>query len=102
MNDEPDPMPQPPRGGGPPRWLWLFCAFAPALVTISIIDSIGPGLMPVLFGLNVCCSSAAGMGLVRGIQHNVAQLFLGLFLVAIFFVLNIVIVIYVGCSHSAI
>jgi len=97
-NKTPAPV-KPNPEGRPPKFLWLFCAFAPSLIAIPMLNAAVPALAPLLFGLNVLCSLSAGIGLVRGITSEIARFFLGLFLAGIFFVLNVMIVIFVGCSH---
>jgi len=98
-----DKTPQPPPAtGGSAGFLWLFCAFAPGLVAIPLLNVGGPALLFVLFGLNVICSILAGTCLVQKMKNGVARFFLGLFLMGIFFVMNAFIVLYVGCSRSSI
>ena len=104
MNEEPGQIRsnEPPRGNGSSGFLWLFCAFVPALIALPLLNVAVPALVFVILGLNVICSFLAGTGLVQGMKDGVARFFLGLFLTGVFFVLNVIIVVYVGFSHSSI
>lgn len=99
MSDEPD---QP--GGNEsafPGLLWLFCAFIPAILAVASLkmNQPDPMLFSTLAVIDVVCSFAAAIGLLRKASMNEAARFLLiLFLGAFFSVLNIVITIFIGCS----
>jgi hypothetical protein len=80
------------------KFLWLFCAFIPSLAGIMLLSHPFPWAMQFAFFLNVVCSLAAGIGLLSGMEEKVSQIMLGIFLGGGFFFLNVVIVIFVGCS----
>jgi hypothetical protein len=80
--------------------LWLVFAFVPSFVAIPFVSGrsapefAGPGL---LFLAAACCL-CSGFGVLSGVKSQVVRIILGLFLSGIFFVLNVFIVVLVGCA----
>ncbi len=102
MNED-GKLPQPPPNESEEalrRLMWLLAAFLPSVIGIACFHLKKPrqGLLPLLVGVNLALSVAASVGLVRGMKNVGAQFILGLFLIPCFFVLNTLIVLFVGCS----
>jgi hypothetical protein len=103
MNEENDP-PSPPansEGDGGRKILWLPAAFVPSAFGIASIGNSGAShtLLIVFISLNVLCSVAASVGLGKGMGVGTRFLLVFFFSPA-FFVLNLIIVAFVGCSRS--
>jgi hypothetical protein len=99
MSDEPNPTP----GEDKKillKILYVFIAFLPSLVGIASfqLKNQGQGLIQFLFFLNLICSIVASLGLAQGIKSDGLQFLLNLFLIPAFFVMNVLIVLFVGCS----
>jgi hypothetical protein len=79
---------------------WLFCAFLPgAVAAICFQAKFDPNwLLPALLALNVACSFFSSFGLLRGMTDKLFESGMALILSVIFFVLNVVIALFVGCS----
>jgi len=95
------PQPLPNDGdGSTPKIVWLFAAFFPSVIGIASLYTKNPGqwLVAVLVVLNLVCSVAASAGLVRGMKKEGIQVIVGFFLFVFLFVLNALIVLFVGCS----
>ena len=101
MSDEPN-QPNQPNGEGRQFLLlvWLLCAFVPSLVGILSLEikNAPQGLGILLLILNAGCSLCSGIGLLSGIKDQVLRVIFGVLLGGFFFVLNVFIVIFVGCS----
>jgi len=102
MNEESN-LPKPPPNEGDEsvlKAIWLLAAFVPSVIGIACfqVKNPGRGLLPLLIALNLILSVAATVGLVRGMKSGGAQFIIGLFLIPFFFVLNVLIVLFVGCS----
>jgi len=82
------------------KMIWLFAAFIPGAIGIACLHLKNPGrwLFPLLIALNLMFSVAASVGLVHGMKDGGVQFIIGLFLAPFFFVLNTLIVLFVGCS----
>jgi hypothetical protein len=80
--------------------IWLLAAFAPSLIGIACLSIINSGqwLIWLLGTTNLIFSVAASIGLVRGIRYRDTRFLVCLVLVPFFFFLNVLIVIFVGCS----
>ena len=80
--------------------IWLLAAFVPSVVGIAClqIKNPGQGMLPLMLVADLICSVAASVGLVRGMKNGGAQFIIGFFLIPFFFVLNGLIVLFVGCS----
>ena len=91
---------EPNRSGGALRILWLFCAFIPALIGIGPLDAqnlpdwVGPALL-VFSG--ACCLVSA-FGVLGGVKNMALRVIFGILLAVFFFILNAIIVVFVGCS----
>ena len=82
------------------RLLWLPCAFIPSVAGIACLGAHSPPqwMFTALVILNGGCCLLAAFGLLGGIKELIARVFLGLFLAGFLFVLNCLIVLFVGCS----
>ncbi|HWD93215.1 MAG TPA: hypothetical protein VG938_12800 [Verrucomicrobiae bacterium] len=103
MNEEPNPTPNPKRvNSAGVAVIWLVFAFVPSLVAAPFINGryaahfSGPAF---LFFAAACCL-CSGFGVLRGVKNQAVRVVLGLFLVGVFFILNVFIVILVGCSGT--
>ena len=95
------PQPPPNEGHEPiPKIFWLFAAFVPSLIGVALLylRSVGRGMLPLAVIADVILSVVAGVGLVRGMKNPGVAFILGCFLVAFFFVVNALIVLFVGCG----
>jgi len=97
--NQPDP---PPKGDEEAirKLIWLAAAFIPSIIGIAClhIKSPGPGLFPILGNINVFVSLSASIELLRGIKSKTTLAFAVLFPTPFFFILNALIVVFVGCS----
>src|SRR5690242_19856356 len=86
----------------PREFVWMFCAFLPGLVAILCLEFKNPPqwLWGSLLLLNVLCSLSSGIGLLAKMKDQALQFIFGVLLAGLFFVLNVVIVIFVGCSGT--
>jgi len=102
MNEESDPPRFPANNGegAGRRILWLLTAFVPSVIgTVCFqLKNIGSWLLPVLILLTLICCVAASVGLVRGMKNKAAQPIVGLLLIPFFIGLNVLIVLFIGCS----
>jgi hypothetical protein len=83
-----------------PGIIWLLCAFVPSAVAISClqIKNAGEWLLPFLVILDIGCSFAAAIGLLRNMEKKVLRAILTMLLAAFFFAMNVIITLFVGCS----
>jgi hypothetical protein len=83
-----------------PKIIWLFVALCPSLLGFAFfrLRMAGQFALAILVIVDLICSVAAAAGLVRGIKSAAAQAFFRLFLGGFFFVLNGLMVLFVGCS----
>jgi len=109
MNDQPElpPVTPPtplvkPERKRVPGILWLLEAFIPSVVALGIMEkaNASPYLGVALSILCVVCSVIAAVGLVRGMRSLAMQIILGIFLAGFFFIMNVVVVVFIGCSRS--
>jgi hypothetical protein len=102
MSDEKSTPPPPPNDRDYTSFyvICLLVAFLPSLIGILCFNVKNPNewSATVLVVLNLVCSVVAGVGLVRGIKDGGVKFTVGFFLIPFFFVLNAIIVIFVGCS----
>jgi NAD/NADP transhydrogenase beta subunit len=101
MEDEPI-KPDEPNEKKPPilNIILLFTAFIPSVVAMLSLRIKNPGqwLAPSLLVLDAVCSFAAAIGLLSAIKNKSVQPILTLVLAVFFFSVNVLIVIFVGCS----
>jgi len=101
MREESDLLP-PPDSGDPNSSgmtvLWLLAAFAPSFVAIPLINNLASFGGAWLFVLTGGCSLFAAFGVLRRMKAPVLRIVLGLLLAGLFFILNVFIVILIGCS----
>jgi hypothetical protein len=98
MNEEPT---EPSGQRDPvPIIIWVFCAFAPSLIGIALLDikNKGAWLGGSLLALNIVCSFLAAFGLLRGVIDMGSRVSLAFMLAFFLFLLNVVIVVFAGCS----
>jgi hypothetical protein len=78
----------------------LVVVFVPSILAIFLISfKYAPSwILPVLAILNLLCSAVGSVGLVRGLKHDSMKFLLVCVLVPFFFLLNVLIVIFIGCS----
>ena len=89
----------PPDSDFPKEILWLLVAFLPCLAGIICLQiKNGLTLLPILVFMNIICSIAGGVGVVRGIESEGTRIALGLLLIPVFFILNAFLVLFIGCS----
>ena len=83
-----------------PRIIWLFCAFVPSALAIVSFKIKNPGqwLAPSLLILAVVCSFASALGLLSGMKDKIVRSILAVLLAIVFFILNVLIALFVGCS----
>lgn len=102
MTEQINPPPQPDgTGGNPlPAILWLFVAFIPSLVSIHFLGARNPPqwLATALLILSATCCLCSGFGVLAGVKDVSLRIVLGLVVAIAFFVLNVIVVIFVGCS----
>lgn len=79
-------------------FLWLVVAFVPSFVAIPLLNSFSPIVGLGLWILTGSCCVSAGFGVVQRMRRLGDRIFFGLFLAGVFFVLNVFIVILIGCS----
>ena len=103
MDKEPEQnQPEEPKkdaGDAGMKILWFLFAFVPSIVSIPFKGNNASGF-PIqgLTALAIICCLFSGFGVSRGVKDMVSRAFLALFLAGLFFVLNVFIVILVGCS----
>ena len=101
MNEQNEPFdPRNNASTGLRPFAWLLLAFVPSVIgVLSLqIKNASPiwGILLVMLAVACCCAS--GIGLLSKMENRGLGIFLGLLLGAGFFVLNVIIVIFVGCS----
>ena len=100
MSDEIDPPPpanEDPNSSGV-TVLWLLFAFLPSLIAIPLINNPSPSIGAWLFPLGGGCCLIAAFGVLRRMKDPILRIVLGLLLAGLFFVVNIIIVVFIGCS----
>jgi hypothetical protein len=78
--------------------LWLVVAFVPSLVALSTFDSRSPTVSGGVLILAVACCLCSGFGVLGRTKYPETRILFGLLLAGIFFVLNVFIVIFIGCT----
>ena len=102
MEVEPSQPTEPHKKGNPiSKIIWLFAAFIPAAVAMGCMMmkvDFGNGVLILLFILNAACSHIAAAKLLDGLKNKQMQIGLRTLLGFAFFLLNVVIAVYAGCS----
>jgi hypothetical protein len=98
MSDEINPKPELKDNTGI-IVLWLLFAFVPCFVAIPLMNNPSPTVSGGLLILTVTCSLCSGIGVLRGVKNQAARILLGLVLAGVFFVLNVIVVVFIGCSN---
>lgn len=94
------PQPEGERGNPVATLFWLIVAFIPGLVSLLLFETKNPSrwsLQALLFLAAACCL-CSGFGVVARVKDVAVRILLGLILAAVFFALNVFVVIFVGCS----
>jgi hypothetical protein len=96
MNEHPNGE----KGTRVPVIVWLLCAFAPSVAGIGCLEirAQGQWVFPFLLVLDTLCSLAAAFGLVSWVKDNGLKVLYGLLLAILLFFMNVVIVVFAGCS----
>jgi len=97
MNDQPIRTDQ----RDPKPWgaaIWLLCALLPAVVMMACLPIRGKRLPQFLLFLTGVCSIASSIGLVRPMKNVIAQVLLAMLLAVLFFIVNCLMALYVGCT----
>ena len=104
-----------PPGGEPPdpgepkspgaAILWLILAFLPSLIGLPMVKPIVNRRLPVellvpLLLVAVACSLVSAFGLLRKVKPEGNRNFLAFFLAIGLFVLNVLSVVFLGCSSA--
>jgi len=79
--------------------LTIFClilAFLPSVFGLGLINSPAGGSALLVLGATCCLIS--GFGISRHMENPVARTLCGLLLAGLFFFLNVIIVVLIGCS----
>lgn len=103
MNPEENSPNAPPDGaGGNPvsTVFWLFVAFIPTLVSLLLFETKNPSQWSfrALLFLSAACCLCSGFGVLARMKDLVLRIALGLILAGVFFVLNLIVVLFIGCS----
>jgi hypothetical protein len=103
MNEDNQYSQPPLNEGGAPFWkiMWLCAALLPSFIgfAYAYFRNTGPSFTPLLAAVDLVCSVSGSLGLVRGMKSASTRGLLGLFLSVFFFVLNAIIVLFMGCSN---
>ena len=95
-----DESPGPPRKPG--NWsmaaLWLVVAFVPSVLALALWNNSSPGIGPIVLVPGIGCCLVSGFGITSGMKDSVVRMFAGLLLAGVFFLLNVIIVVLIGCS----
>ena len=84
-----------------PKIVWLFIAFSPcavAIICMKIVGNPSQWMLTSLFILNGVCSFASAGKLLDGMKSRQAQIAYRFTLGLFFFIMNIFIALFVGCS----
>ena len=97
MSDE---LPSEPEKSGTPGLavLWLVLAFVPSVIALATSNR--PGIGPVVLGVGILCCLIGGLGVAGAFKKSssASSVLVGLLLAGVFFVLNVIIVVLIGCS----
>lgn len=98
------PAPREPKSPGA-TVLWLFVAFVPSLIGLPMVKPMVNGKLPTsllvpLSLLAVACSLVSAFGLLRKVEPEGKRNLFAVFLAIGLFVLNILIVVFIGCSSA--
>jgi hypothetical protein len=102
MNEDPPKPPPVPGDKTFQKIIWVIVAFLPGLIGIIVVSTTNTdnGALSFLIILNIACSIAASVGLVRGMEVRWVQVLVAFLLIPAFFVINMIIVIFVGCTMA--
>ena len=102
MSEEPNPNqnPEPDKlEAAGVTMLWLMLGFVPSLVGILTINQLPTIPRSGLLAILVVCCLASAFGILRRTKDVIVRIFTSMFLAAALAVLNIIIVVFVGCSQ---
>jgi hypothetical protein len=80
--------------------VWLILAFVPSVVALLLLPNPSLGVGPALLILSGGCCWVSGFGIVAGVKDSVVRFFAGFILGGVFFLLNVIIVVLIGCSGT--
>jgi hypothetical protein len=100
MSEEINPPPDPKGLKTPGQGVvWLLLAFVPSVVSIPVVGKNSSDFpLKSLLALTIVCCVCAGFGILRDTKNLAARIFFSVLLAGVFFVLNVFIVILIGCS----
>ena len=102
MDEKTNSTPPPPNDGDRfvAKLLWLCAAFIPSVIGVACLQlkNPGQGLLPALLILNLVFCVTASIGLLQGMKSEASRFIFAVFLILCFFVLNTLIVLFIGCS----
>lgn len=104
MNEtNPPPIPDGTNNRAGDVFMWLIVAFVPSAIAIPLLgvrnmpEWAGTGL---LFFAGACCLCSA-FGMLGGVKDQTSRIILGIFLAGALFAVNVVVVVFVGCSRMS-
>jgi hypothetical protein len=87
----------------PLKIVWLLCAFIPSVIGLACLRSESGPIRPLLIFFDLVCSFVSAGCIMRGTMKEKSDEVLFAFILGgFFFLLNIAIVILVGCSQMRI
>lgn len=84
--------------------MWLIVAFVPGAISVPLLGArhlFEWSPIAVLIIAAACCLCSA-FGMLGGVKEQAVRIILGLLLAGAFFVLNMIIVVFVGCTTGRI
>jgi hypothetical protein len=89
--------------------IWLLLAFAPSLLSLPVVYGEWYGLstqglttLATLIIVTAICCLSSGIGVLSEKKNQTVRILLGLFLAGVFFMINVFIVVLVGCGIAII
>lgn len=80
--------------------LWLVLAFIPSVIALAALKGTLSAIGPILLIIGVLCCLLGGLGVAGAFKESssAVSIPIGLLLAGVFFVLNVIIVVLIGCS----
>jgi hypothetical protein len=96
--------PSPPDGSDKKAGLvfaWLIVAFVPSAISIALlgVKNVPQWSVTALLFIGAGCCLCSAFGMLSSVKDSVARAILGLLLAGGLFVLNVLVVVFVGCSN---
>src|SRR5262245_12167618 len=99
MSEESSTEPNKPNSPGA-KVLWLLLAFVPSLLAFFMMDNNSSAdIGSIILIVGIICCLFSGFGISGVLQNTAARIVLGLVLSAGFFVMNVIVVVLIGCSR---